>query len=146
MKCGTKRSKLRDFEQNLPMALLRAREAVMSRFRPILREHGLTEQQWRVIRALEGEDGLEVTALADKTLLLMPSLTRILKGMEEQGWVKRFTVEGDNRRRQMRLSKSGRELFETIAPKSELEYKLMESKVGTAALGQLYKQLEKLSR
>ena len=128
------------------MALLRAREAVMARFRPLLRDHGLTEQQWRVIRALHGEEGLEVTALAEKTLLLMPSLTRILKGMEEQGWVKRFTVEGDNRRRQMRLSKSGRKLFETIAPKSELEYKLLESKVGTAALGQLYKHLENLSR
>jgi len=34
------------------MELLKAREAAMERFRPMLREHGLTEQQWRVIRAL----------------------------------------------------------------------------------------------
>jgi len=128
------------------MALLRAREAVMSRFRPILREHGLTEQQWRVIRALHGQDGLEVTVLAEKTLLLMPSLTRILKGMEEQGWVKRFAVEGDNRRRQMRLSKSGREVFAKIAPLSELEYRKIETRIGVNVLNELYKELEKLSR
>jgi len=90
--------KLRDFQKNLPMALLRARETIMSQFRPIMREHDITEQQWRVIRALHGLDGLEPTALAQKTMLLMPSLTRILKTLEEQKLVKRFAVEGDNRR------------------------------------------------
>ncbi|NAW23594.1 homoprotocatechuate degradation operon regulator HpaR, partial [Salmonella sp. gx-f9] len=34
--------------RNLPHLLLRARETLMARFRPILREHGITEQQWRV--------------------------------------------------------------------------------------------------
>ena len=34
---------LRDFRHSLPMELLRAREAAMARFRPVLREHGLTE-------------------------------------------------------------------------------------------------------
>jgi hypothetical protein len=40
----------RDTRRALPIALLRAREAVMVRFRPILRYHGVTEQQWRVMR------------------------------------------------------------------------------------------------
>jgi hypothetical protein len=43
---------LRDFSKSLPMALMRTREAVMKRFRPSLRDHALTEQQWRVLRAL----------------------------------------------------------------------------------------------
>ena len=72
--------KLRDFQRNLPMALLRARESVMGQFRPNLRKHDITEQQWRVVRALYGHDGMEITALSEQTLLLMPSLTRILKG------------------------------------------------------------------
>ena len=46
---------MRTFSQSLPMALLRAREAVMRRFRPGLRCHGVTEQQWRVLRALAEE-------------------------------------------------------------------------------------------
>jgi hypothetical protein len=52
---------MREFSRSLPMALLRAREAVMRQFRPSLRQHGLTEQQWRILRALAGVDAIEVT-------------------------------------------------------------------------------------
>ncbi|MGH7006661.1 MAG: hypothetical protein ACREIP_22160, partial [Alphaproteobacteria bacterium] len=38
---------MRAFSRSLPMQLLRAREAVMQRFRPMLHQHGVTEQQWR---------------------------------------------------------------------------------------------------
>src|SRR3990167_10810065 len=36
--------------RNLPRLLLEAREAVMQHTRPSLREHGLSDQQWRVER------------------------------------------------------------------------------------------------
>ena len=52
------------------MALLRAREAVMREFRAALRRHGLTEQQWRVLRALTARDEMEILALADRILVL----------------------------------------------------------------------------
>ncbi|MFN8954252.1 MAG: homoprotocatechuate degradation operon regulator HpaR, partial [Burkholderiales bacterium] len=38
--------------RNLPRLLLEAREAVMFHTRPSLREHGLSDQQWRVLRVL----------------------------------------------------------------------------------------------
>ena len=57
---------MRPFDRSLPMALLRAREAVMSRFRPLLHAHGVTEQQWRVIRALVEADGLDVSAVSHR--------------------------------------------------------------------------------
>ena len=56
------------------MELLKAREAAMSRFRPMLREHGLTEQQWRVIRALADYKEIDAGELAKKSFLLAPSL------------------------------------------------------------------------
>lgn len=135
-------SDLRDFQRNLPMALLRARETVMGHFRPILRDHDITEQQWRVIRALYGLEGLEATALAQKTMLLMPSLTRILKALEEQKLVKRFAVENDNRRKLICLASRGRDLYKKIAPLSEAEYKKIESRIGTKKIAELYKLLE----
>ena len=70
------------FSKSLPMELLRAREAVMRRFRPELRNHGVTEQQWRILRAIAHAGPLEVSALADATCLLAPSLSRILPDME----------------------------------------------------------------
>ena len=51
---------MRPFEQSLPMALLRAREAVMRGFRRVLREHGLNEQEWRIIRALREVDQIDI--------------------------------------------------------------------------------------
>ncbi|MCA3833430.1 MAG: homoprotocatechuate degradation operon regulator HpaR, partial [Burkholderia sp.] len=41
--------------RNLAMLLLEARETLMGLFRPILKEFALTEQQWRIIRVLDGE-------------------------------------------------------------------------------------------
>jgi len=136
---------LRDFQKNLPMALLKARETIMSHFRPIMRAHDITEQQWRVIRALHGVDGMEPTALADKTMLLMPSLTRILKSLEERNLVKRFAVENDNRRKLIRLAAKGRNLYSKMAPLSEAEYKKIEAQIGEKKLAELYELLASIA-
>lgn len=112
------------------MALLRAREAVMARFRPLLRDHNLSEQQWRVIRALEGEDDLDITTLSERTLLLMPSLTRILSAMEEAELLRRVTDDADARRRRVRLSRKGRAVFAAVSPKSEAIYAEIETALG----------------
>src|SRR5690606_41352240 len=63
---------------DLPMHLLRAREAVMRHFRNSLREHHVTEQQWRVIRAISSSGEADVNDLVRLTFLLGPSLSRIL--------------------------------------------------------------------
>ena len=73
---AVRRVPMRDFSRSLPMSLLRAREAVMRHFRASLRQHGLTEQQWRILRALAAIDTIEVTELARAAFLLGPSLSR----------------------------------------------------------------------
>src|SRR3954463_7100586 len=80
---------MRDFSRSLPMSLLRAREAVMRQFRPSLREHGLTEQQWRLLRALAALDAAEVGALARTASRLAPSLSRILRDLEARSLIER---------------------------------------------------------
>jgi len=78
-KAAARRVPMREFSRSLPMSLLRAREAVMRQFRPSLRRHDLTEQQWRILRALASIDAIEVTELARVAFLLGPSLSRILR-------------------------------------------------------------------
>ena len=89
---------MRDFSRSLPMSLLRAREAVMRQFRPSLREHGLTEQQWRILRALAAIEAAEVTELARTAFLLGPSLSRILRDLEARNLIERKTAKADQRR------------------------------------------------
>jgi hypothetical protein len=53
---------LGQYSQSLPASLMRAREAVMARIRPVLRAHGVTELQWRVLRTLAAVGEVEVSA------------------------------------------------------------------------------------
>ena len=73
------RRAIRPFEQSLPMALLRAREAVMRGFRKWLREHGVNEQEWRIMRALMEVDRIEIGELAECVFILKPSATRTIR-------------------------------------------------------------------
>jgi DNA-binding MarR family transcriptional regulator len=79
--------------RNLPRLLLQAREAVMTHTRPSLREHGLSDQQWRVLRVL-GEnahcaEGVETGRVAREAFLLGPSLTGVLTRMARDGLIER---------------------------------------------------------
>jgi len=135
-------ARLRDFEHSLPMELLKAREAAMARFRPMLREHGLTEQQWRVIRALADFDKIDASELAKRSFLLAPSLTRILQHLESEKLLKRSADSNDQRRSVLTLTASGRKLFSQVAPDSASLYDDIERSFGGERLDLLYELLE----
>ncbi len=129
---------LRDFRRSLPMELLKAREAAMSRFRPMLRDHGFTEQQWRVIRALSDYAGIDATELARHSFLLAPSLTRILQYLEGENLVTRRSDARDQRRAVFSLTRKGRAAFDRVAPYSESLYANIEAEFGRDRLETLY--------
>lgn len=137
---------LRDFERSLPMALMRARESVMRYFRPALDAHDLTEQQWRVLRALtSNDDALSVGALAEQTNLLGPSLSRMLSTLETRHLITRSTSAGDGRRAEISPSQAGRDLVDQIAPSSEAQYAHIETELGSAELDHLYALLQRVA-
>ena len=143
---GTDSGPLRRFEEALPIALLRTREAVMAKFRPHLAEHGMTEQQWRVIRVVQQRPGIDATALSEACCILMPSLSRMLKNLESDGLLIRNKVEGDMRRQVITLTQQGSDLFAKMAPKSEEIYAEIEAQIGKSEMGQLIEQLQSLRR
>jgi len=132
------------FSRSLPMALLRAREAVMRQFRPSLRRHGLTEQQWRILRALAAVEASEVTELARTALLLGPSLSRILRDLEARGLIERRTAKSDLRRGVVSISEKGLELMEAVAPSSEAIYAAISRCYGARKLLELQERLRAL--
>jgi homoprotocatechuate degradation regulator HpaR len=137
---------MRPFDASLPMALLKAREASMRLFRPMLAEHGLTEQQFRVLRALaSAETPLEIGEIASRTLLLGPSLARILAHLKHTGLVARRSVAHDQRRVEISLTTRGRRLVAQIAPKSEALYARIEEHMGGTKLQQLMRLLAQMA-
>lgn len=137
---------MREFSRSLPMALLRAREAVMRQFRPSLRDHGLTEQQWRILRALASVDAIEVTELARVAFLLGPSLSRILRDLETRQLIERRVVKADQRRGLVSISTRGLKLIETVAPSSEAIYAAISRRYGVRKLSELQDMLQELER
>lgn len=135
---------LRDFDRSLPMALLRARESVMKKFNPSLRENDLSSQQWRVIRALKDEEGLDISELAERCYLLMPSLSRIIQNLEKRCLVSRAQSESDNRRSVISLTGQGEAVFNRVAPESLERYNHITERFGYGKLELLYELLEEL--
>lgn len=137
---------MREFSRSLPMSLLRAREAVMRQFRPSLRNHGLTEQQWRILRALTAVETIEVTELARVAFLLGPSLSRILRDLEARELIERRTAKSDLRRGEISISSKGLRLIEVVAPTSEAIYAEITERYGARKLAELQDMLGELER
>jgi homoprotocatechuate degradation regulator HpaR len=107
--------KLPPFEQTLPAILLTAVDAVLAPMRPRLREYDITEPQWRVMRVLNDRGATDATRLSDVGLLHAPSVTRILKVLEERELVVREPDVNDKRRTVVALTAAGREVVKVIS-------------------------------
>jgi homoprotocatechuate degradation regulator HpaR len=107
---------LKPYPHSLPAILMRAREAVMARVRPVLRAYDVTEPQWRVLRTLSAVEEVEVTQLAEMVFLLPSSLSRILRDLGERGLIYRRTSDEDLRRGLVSISDKGMSLIDAASP------------------------------
>jgi len=130
--------------RNLPLLLLQAREEVFSKFRPILNDAGVTEQQWRVIRALLERGPMEPRQIGDICCLSSPSLVGILARMDELGLVLRERFQNDQRRVLVSVSDKGADLASQLAPRIEATYKELETLIGQTFASDLYNTLDLL--
>lgn len=129
--------------RNLALLLLQARERIMGNFRRILNHHGLTEQQWRVIRAIHDHGApMEQWQICATCHILSPSLAGVLARMEAMQLVDRNRVDTDQRRILVALTERSNELIEAIAPLVEWQYASLEKSVGAETVRNLYAALD----
>ncbi|TCS59054.1 homoprotocatechuate degradation operon regulator HpaR [Primorskyibacter sedentarius] len=105
-------NKLPSTSRSLPIALIRAREAVMAPVRSMLAASGLTEQQWRVLRVLDECGPQDTTDVAERASLLLPSLSRILRTMSDKGLITRTQHSTDRRRQTLAITAQGLDVIE----------------------------------
>jgi homoprotocatechuate degradation regulator HpaR len=130
--------------RNLPLLLLRAREGVMAQFRGILNRHGLTEQQWRILRALLENSAMEPRQICEVCQLLSPSVAGVLARMEELGLVRRQRMESDQRRVLVSITPKSRALARRMAPLIDAKYAELEAALGPELLADTYALLDRL--
>ena len=126
------------------MLLLRARETAMARFRPILHANGITEQQWRALRALNDLGELTAAGLAKECSILAPSMTRILRKLGDEGLIVTRRSENDQRELKVKMSPKGKRLVAKVGPQVELEYSRIRDQLQPDRLAALYRELRQL--
>jgi homoprotocatechuate degradation regulator HpaR len=130
--------------RNLPRLLLQARESVVSHTRPSLREHGLSDQQWRVLRVLGEHGAVETGRIAREAFILGPSLSGVLARMERDGLVRRCRAADDQRRTVVEATARGSRLAGTLTGAVETHHAWLEQTLGPSKLAQLHRLLDEL--
>jgi homoprotocatechuate degradation regulator HpaR len=132
--------------KSLPIAMLRAREAIMLSFRPVLAKHGFTEQQWRVLRVLGEKGPADAGQVAFEACILAPSLSRIIGKLEKDKYISRSIDAKDGRRINLSLTNLGKETLQKIVPETGIIYNSLQKSYGEEKLTTLLELLSEISK
>tara|TARA_B100000767_G_scaffold25458_1_gene22357 strand:+ start:8680 stop:9144 length:465 start_codon:yes stop_codon:yes gene_type:complete len=104
--------------RSLPIALMRSRERVMAPIREMLKASGITEQQWRVLRILSEFGPQDLTEIASKASLLMPSLSRIIRKLGKDELIIQAIDLDDKRRQIVVIGPAGQKIIDDNLPQA----------------------------
>ena len=136
--------KLRRTGRSLPIALLRARETVMGPIREMLAQSDVNEQKWRVLRVLDEGGPMEMSDVAKAACLLLPSLTRISRAMQQESLILRASDAADRRKSILTITAAGRQVIQDHAATSNAIIDRLERLYGHDKLERLLDLLEDL--
>lgn len=120
---------------------MRVRELMMRNFRPILNEWNLTEQQWRILRALYETKTLEPRELCEICCILSPSMAGILKRMEELELIIKVPSKTDKRRVLVELSPGVDVMVRKILEANMKAYDAFAAQIGENLLSNIEENL-----
>ncbi len=118
----------------------------MQPIRHVLADAEVTEAQWRVLRVLDEIGPTDATEIAREACLLMPSLTRILQGLEEKGMAARRAHPSDGRKSLVSITEKGKALIATHSSDANRIYTELEAEFGREKVETLLDLLNELSR
>lgn len=95
------------------LALLRTTDLVRRRLAAVIEPHGVTLQQYNVLRILRGAggDGMQTLEIAHRMVEQAPGITRLLDRLEAKRLVRRERPAGDRRCVICRISEAGLKLL-----------------------------------
>lgn len=102
-------------DSQLCFSLYAASMAVNRTYKPMLDEFGLTYPQYLVLSTLWEQDGLAVSAIADRLSLESSTITPLVKRLEVAGFLTRERNPKDERQVIVSLTRKGRSLNEKTA-------------------------------
>jgi MarR family transcriptional regulator for hemolysin len=103
----------------IPYLLHRADSQTVGAFEHILKKHGMSLFEWRVLASLAHFQEMRFGELASSTAIEPPTLARILTDMEGKRLVARNVSPVDKRVRLVRATEKGESLAKEISPEAE---------------------------
>ena len=91
----------------LAALLAQASQLISSEFHEVVRRHGLSISEWRVLATLAGSEPMSIGRLAQVAVLKQPTVTRMLDRMEAKNQVERVAHDGDRRVTLVRITAAG---------------------------------------
>jgi len=79
-----------------------------------LKAYDLDVMQWRILMLLDDKNPSSVGELARRSVSKMPTVTRMLTRMEDQGLVKRRALNGDRRIVEIHITAKARKALQTV--------------------------------
>ncbi len=106
----------RSREQQACVGLLRTAEAVKRSLAHVIEPHGITPQQYNVLRILRGAgaDGLPTLTIGERMIEQTPGVTRLVDRLERKGLVARTPCPKDRRRVFCRITAKGLDLLKEL--------------------------------
>jgi DNA-binding MarR family transcriptional regulator len=102
--------------QQATLGLLRTAEAVKRSLAQVIEPHGITPQQYNVLRILRGAgaEGLPTLSIGERMIEQTPGVTRLVDRLERKGLVERTPCDKDRRRVFCRMTSKGLELLKEL--------------------------------
>ncbi len=111
----------------LPALLGQASELISGQFHRVVRAHGLSVSEWRVLASLAGGQAISTGELAALSLTKGPTATRLLDRMQARGQIERLEDSADRRVTRVRITAEGkRTVSKLIALAQEHERRVLE--------------------
>lgn len=117
----------RSGEEEVVLNIWRTADRLQIHFTRMFREHGITVQQYNVLRILQGAAGpLPCLEVASRMITVVPAITGLLDRLEQAGLVTRDRSKSDRRVVLVALSAEGRRLLRGLdAPVDQLHRDLL---------------------
>src|SRR3954467_11066504 len=106
----------RSREQQATLGLLRTADAVKRSLAQVVEPHGITPQQYNVLRILRGAgaDGLPTLTIGERMIEQTPGVTRLVDRLEPIELVVRVPCPKDRRRVFCKISPKGLDLLQEL--------------------------------
>jgi DNA-binding MarR family transcriptional regulator len=106
----------RSREQQATLGLLRTADAMKRSLAQVIEPHGITPQQYNVLRILRGAgpDGLPTLSIGERMIEQTPGVTRLIDRLERKDLVARTPCPKDRRRVFCRITQKGLDLLNEL--------------------------------